>query len=277
MKRTAMTRLISLAAAVLALLPAAALAVNIGTLHCNDANGVVLNMNSVVTVRGNLTATYPTSTSNRVYIQDGTGGINVFGLPQMCSLAIGDDIEVTGTLIHFSGLAEVASTTTPLLNLVITLNSSGNPMPAPIVLTPAQVEATYQVGDNCEPNESSLVKVNNVLVRTSAGAVPTGNYTAQTNYRLISAGPDSTTNFCTMRIIQSTNPCNTLNPIVGQKIIASCPLNITGILQQNDTTSPYTAFYQVTPRLVTDLEYLPGCTVAVEKTTWGDVKGLYRD
>lgn len=274
MKRSAMTQLISLAASVIALLPAAALAVDIGTLHCNDATGVPLQLNSVVTVRGILTGTYPTGTSTRIFIQDPTGGINVFGLPQVCSLAMGDDVEVTGTLIHFNGLTEVASTAT--LNLTITVHSSGNAGPAPIVLTPTQIEQTYQL-DNCEPNESILATVNSVLVRTSTGAVPTGNYVGNTNYRLISAGPDSTTNFCTMRIVQTTNPCGEVNPIVGQPIFASCALNVTGIIQQFDSSAPHTTGYQFTPRVVADLDYLPGCTVAVENQTWGKVKALFRD
>jgi len=274
MKRFAITPLTSLAAAVIAMFPTGAFSVDIGTLHCNDATGVPLLNNTAVTVRGILTGTYPTSTSNRVFIQDATGGINVFGTPQMCSLARGDDIEVSGTLIHFNGLTEVASTAT--VPLTITVMSSGNPEPAPIDLTPFQADHLYQA-DNCEPNESSLVRVSNVYVRTATGGVPTGNYVAQTNYRLISAGPDSTTNFCTMRIVQSTNPCNTLNPIVGQPIIASCVLNVTGVDQQFDSAPPLDTGYQLTPRAPADLQFLPGCTVAVENRTWGDVKVLYRD
>jgi hypothetical protein len=152
-----MTQLISLAASVIALLPAAALAVDIGTLHCNDATGVPLQLNSVVTVR------HPDRDVPDlwIFIQDATGGINVFGLPQVCSLAMGDDVEVTGTLIHFNGLTEVASTAT--VPLTINVMSTGNPGPAPIVLTPTQVEQTYQL-DNCEPNESILATVSSVFV-----------------------------------------------------------------------------------------------------------------
>lgn len=274
MKRSATTQAIFSAIAI-ALLPVAALAVDIGTLHCNDSSGVPLQNNTVVTVRGILTGTYPTGTSTRIFIQDATGGINVFGTPQICSLAMGDDIEATGTLIHFNGLTEVASTGT--LPLVITVHSQGNPQPAPIIRTPTQVENSYQLADNCEPTESMLATVNQVYVRTSTGAVPTGNYAANTNYRLISTGADSTTNFCTMRIVQTTNPCNALNPIVGQKIIASCALNVTGIIQQFDSATPFTIGYQLTPRTLEDLDYLPGCTVAVEEQTWGKVKALYRE
>ena len=258
MKTSAKTPRLALAVAIAALLPAGAHAVDIGTLHCNDVNGVPLQNNQVVTVRGITTGTYPTGTATRLFIQDATGGINIFGTPQYCG-AMGEELEVTGTVIHFNGLVELSSTAT--LPLSVTLLSSGNPQPAPVVQTPLQMNNSYQ-GDNCEPNESRLVRVGPVYVRTATGGVPTGTYSAQTNYMLISTGPDSLTNNCIMRVVQTTNPCGILNPVVGQPIIASCAFNVTGIVQQFDSTAPHTTGYQLTPRAPADLQILPGCVLA---------------
>lgn len=259
-------------AAVLAVVPAAALAVNIGTLHCNDANGVPLMMNQVVTVQGVVTTNQPTGTNNRLYIQDATGGINVFGTPQNCAIAVGDLIDVTGTIIHFNGLAEVASTGT--LPLVIAVISSGNPLPAPLLLTIPQVEGTYQV-DNCEPNESKLIKAIGLL-RTSTGAVPAPGATfgANTNYRLISAGPDSATVFTTVRVVQSTNSCGITNSLVGTTIPVACAVDVVGVLSQFDSSSPYKSGYQILPG---DQNSVHCTTVAVQELPWTQIKQLYRD
>jgi hypothetical protein len=262
---------ISLAAA-LAVVPAAALAVDIGTLHCNDVNGVPLLMNTVVTVQGVITANQPTGTNNRLYIQDATGGINVFGTVQNCALAVGDLIEVTGTIIHFNGLAEVASTAT--LPLAITVLSSGNPQPIPLLLTIPQVEGTYQL-DDCEPNESKVIKAIG-LVRTSTGAMPApgATFAANTNYRLISAGPDSATVFTTVRVVQSSNACGITNSLVGRPIPLGCAVEVVGVLSQFDSSSPYKTGYQILPA---DMNAVYCTTVAVEEVPWTRVKRLYRD
>jgi hypothetical protein len=263
--------------ALLVALPAAALAqyTPIGSLHCNDANGVPLQNLMGHVVRGIVTANMPTGTNNRLFIQDATGGLNIFGTPQDCALAMGDDIEVQGTVIDFNGLTEVAGgpTVPPTPPLAINVVSSGNPQPAPLMLTIAQINATYQA-DNCEPNESRLVRVENVYVRTSTGGMPSGNFLANANYRIINNGPDSTTNFTTLRVVQSTNACNVTNGLVGQPIPIACPVNATGVLAQFDSTVPKNSGYQLQPRLSTDVEL--NCATPTRATTWGHVKSIYR-
>jgi hypothetical protein len=87
---------------------------------------------------------------------------------------------------------------------------------------------TYQV-DNCEPNESRLVSVGAGYIRTSTGAMPASGatYAANTNYRLISTGADSTTNFATVRVVQSTNNCSVTNSLVGITINPGCATTVT--------------------------------------------------
>ena len=105
-----------------------------GSLHCNDANGIPLLSGQTFTVHGVVTSSFPTGSNSRFTIQDATGGVTVFGNPVFCGI-VGDAVTVTGTIIQFNGLVEISN---PLSwNLV----SSGNPLPAPLMLTPAEVNA----------------------------------------------------------------------------------------------------------------------------------------
>ena len=240
----------------------------IGTIHCNDANGVPLMNGMAVTVRGIVTGNQPTGSASRFYIQDATGGINIFGSPQHCG-PLGDDVEVSGTIGQFNGITEV------LGPLTITVHSSGNAEPAPFVYaTPNDFNNKYDTGTNCEPNESALVRLSTVFIRTSTGAMPPATFTANTNYRLIHADADSATNFTTMRVVDSANNCAILNSLVGQPINAGCQAIVTGINVQFDSTSPFTSGYQLTPRGASDV--VVDCVTRSHRSTWGGLKAIYR-
>jgi hypothetical protein len=103
---------------------------------------------------------------------------------------------------------------------------------------------------------------------------PGSTFAANTSYRLIHAGPDSTTNFTTLRIVQTTNPCGLVNPVIGVPIPLDCPASVVGILSQFDTSSPFTGSYQIQPRIPGDI--VQNCAVPAHRTTWGQVKAIYR-
>ncbi|MFM7768718.1 MAG: hypothetical protein ACKO9S_12780, partial [Bacteroidota bacterium] len=98
-----------------------------------------LPVGSIVTVNG--TVTSGTEFGTIRYIQDGTGGIGLFST-SLTSLQRGDNVTVTGTTAQFQNLLEITTVTS------WTLNSSGNPLPTPLSLTPSQLG---------ESNESMLV------------------------------------------------------------------------------------------------------------------------
>jgi len=158
------------------------------------------------------TAQFPTGANSRFYLQDATGGIHVFGSPQSCA-AVGDYVQVTGTIAGFNGLTEI---TTPGLSVT---PLGGFTLFDPLALTPSAASASFQ-GDRCEPNESRLVKVGPGFVRTAAGAMPAAGATfaANTDLRLIHAGPDSATNYCALRIVSASSGCGLTNSLVGQTI-----------------------------------------------------------
>ena len=236
----------------------------IGTLRCDDATGIPLLNHQTETVRGIVTLDYYTGTNTRLYIQDATGGINVYGPPLYCG-NLGDDITVTGVIQAFNGLTELDSVIT------VTLNSPGNPQPTPLPLTIAMANATFQA-DNCEPNESRLVHLANVLIRTTAGAMPPATYTNNINLHLENNGPDSTTNWIVM-FVPANGPNCGVDPMIGQPILKTV-CGVVGVLSQFKSSSPYTSGYEIIPRTTADVR--SGETVPVKNSTWGELRRLYR-
>jgi hypothetical protein len=236
-----------------------------GSLHCNDANGNTLFLGQTFTVTGVLTSNFPISTGSRFTIQDGTGGIMVFGAPIYCG-GLGDLVTATGKIIQYNGVLELSSP------LSITLVSSGHPQPVPLVLTLAEVNGSFGA-DYCEPNESRLVQVRSVVIRSSTGAAlpPGATFAAGTNYQMVAM--DGT--IATLRVVQTTpNGCSMVNPLIGTPIPLDCPVHVTGVLSQSDSSSPYTAGYQVQPRGPDDIAV--ACPVPTVPITWGSIKSRYR-
>lgn len=154
------------------------------------------------------------------YFQDNTAGIAAYG-SMVSPVNRGDSVTITGTLKIYNQLLELD----PVTN--VTVRSSGNPIPAPIVLTPAQIS---------EPYEARLVKVNNVIF-ADAGGLFTGNK----KYQFSSNGEIG---FIYVKTSQTD--------IVGQPI-PNGPASITAECSQFDYSSP-TAGYQLLPRTISDIE-----------------------
>ncbi len=154
------------------------------------------------------------------YFQDNTAGIAAYG-SITSSAQRGDSVTITGTLKNYNQLLELDPTTN------VTIRSSGNPVPSPIVLTPLQIS---------EPYEAMLVQVNNVLF-TDAGTVFTGNK----KYQFTANGE---TGYIYVKTSQTD--------IVGQ-IIPSSPVRLTAICSQFDYADP-DAGYQLLPRTISDFE-----------------------
>ncbi|MGH1366946.1 MAG: hypothetical protein ACRBF0_25530, partial [Calditrichia bacterium] len=115
---------------------------SVATTRVNDAdginvyNGLAVRMTGVATV-----ATDVFSTSNLDFnIQDATGGINIFDFGAATDpVARGDELTVEGELSQFNGKLQLGGS-----NLSYTVNSNGNPLPAPMVVTPATVDEAVE-------------------------------------------------------------------------------------------------------------------------------------
>ena len=203
-----------------------------GFITLNYAQNTILearNMpeGTVVTVKG--IATNGSELGIIRYFQDGTAGIAAYG-STVGIVNRGDSITVTGKLKIYNQLLELD----PLTSVVV--NSTGNVLPDPIVLTPNQISESY---------ESQLIEINEVLFN-DAGQTFTGNkkytFTAngETGYMYIKNGQD----------------------MVGT-IIPSTPITLTALCSQFDYVNPNTG-YQVLPRDLNDI-YIPSSIYFVDE------------
>lgn len=159
------------------------------------------------------------------YIQDATGGIDVFntttdfGAPY----SIGANIEVVGTIAQFNGLTEITPSSI--------IAASGLPA------VTAQTVTLSQLADGVgEPLEGKLVTINSVTI--TSGAFPASNASGNVT---INDGTASGT----MRIDSDTDIDGTTAP--------GGIFTLTGIVTQSDTTNPFNAGYQVLPRGLFDI------------------------
>ncbi len=102
------------------------------------------------------------SANDNLYLQDATGGIQVFGVPASLGLLEGDSIEVTGSLGAFSTQLQITS---PRIAPNI---RRGATLPEPVTLTTAQLAATT---NQLSPTVGRLARVRAVTV----GAFASGN------------------------------------------------------------------------------------------------------
>ncbi|MFH0777574.1 MAG: phospholipase D-like domain-containing protein [Candidatus Eisenbacteria bacterium] len=220
-------------------------AVYIIDLHNNTSAGVPaapytigtqVTVSGIVTVPDSVFNTYSTD----CYIQDETGGIDIYvsgGLNSGLHFKLGDSVTITSNIAQFNGLTEISSAY-ELVTLVT--HATGRPVPEPLVLTCAQVNATFNPTTYAEPNESRLIRINGVtLVSGSWPVTPSGsNVTLQIN--------DGTAT--TILFIDKDCGANGTPQPVGY-------FDIIGVLKQYDTSSPYTTGYEICPRFASDVVY----------------------
>jgi len=151
------------------------------------------------------------------YLEDATGGLPFFD-PSVSGLVNpGDEVTITGTMGDFNGLIQVVDVVSH------SINSTGNPLPTPQVVTPNQLN---------DATEAELVKINNVtFIDGGSGAQFTGN----TTFTFSSNGEFS------QIFVRSGNP------LVGTTI-PTTPVNITGIVSQFNGT------YQLLIRAENDID-----------------------
>ncbi|HWK90301.1 MAG TPA: SdrD B-like domain-containing protein [Longimicrobium sp.] len=178
----------------------------------------------VTTTLGEFTSTGSPAVGN-LYIQDATGGIQVFGVPVSQGLVPGDSVTVSGTLGTFSGELQI---TTP--NLAVSKVGTGT-VPAPQVITGAQLAS--------RAFEGSLVRVNDLVVNT-VGTQSTTN----SSYNVTVTAPDGT-NF-TVRVEGRTNLERTA-------ITVGATYDFVGIATAFSSGTPAVVVEQLKPRSTADL------------------------
>ncbi len=199
--------------------------VAIGTLHCPAGLDAVKG--KPVTVVGVVTGQYSTARASHFTVQDATGGVTIYGEPKHCA-AIGDSVKVTGTVTVYNGLVEISGKTDAPLDIQ-TLGKTR--VPKPVTVTPAALANSADAG-GCEPNESRRVMLAHVLVRMADGAMPPAGATFKddTNYRVMSAGADSTTDVAVVRVVdaEGCDPSHGLDGVA----IPTGPVDVIGTVSQ---------------------------------------------
>ena len=198
---------------------------DIGIFHSQlDADGLPLADGYLTKLRGIVTvASGVFSTSNYdFYMQDNTGGINVFefniGATQYNE---GDSLEVLGTIDTYNGKVELS-------NFDATVLSTGNPLPAPIDIS---------IEDMGEAYEGRLISIANVTLSAGTWLLTPPD----TSYNLTVT--DGTGDLI-MRIVGSTDIGGNPEPV--------WPVTVVGIGNQFDTSAPYFEGFQIQPRSYSD-------------------------
>ncbi|WP_163102101.1 DUF4350 domain-containing protein [Peribacillus alkalitolerans] len=194
-----------------------------------NSSGILTNLNKffaiegVVTIENNILG----AQKNNFYIQDATGGINVFGsFDSGLTIQRGDKLRITGKVIVFNGMTEFEPTT-------ITKVDEGNALPAEkdIAILNLTSFAT------AEPLEGSLVRLNGKI----SAVVATG-----TNYNVTIV--DENNKATTLRVMEKTGIKPDTDLVTGKSY------SVTGIVGQYTTsTTAHTSGYQVFPRDVKDI------------------------
>ncbi|HKO58246.1 MAG TPA: DUF5689 domain-containing protein, partial [Thermoanaerobaculia bacterium] len=183
-------------------------------------------LNQTVKVRGVVTSVdFRGAAGMEIYIQDPTGGVDIFNTSNPAAPSIGDSVEVVGQVQQFNGLTEINPGTSAAS--VVTLPAGTMPPVSPQVVTLSQIGD----GPGGETHEGLLLRINNVTLVS-----PPATFAANTNYVIQDA-----TGTGTIRIDGDTDIDGTAPP--------SGTFSIIGVLGQFDSSSPLDSGYQFFPRI----------------------------
>jgi len=184
------------------------------------ADARAAGVGATVTTAGIITTPNFGSTYSEFGLQDSTAGIVIYMPGNVLNVAVGDSVEITGTISEYNGKLEIV----PATDADVTVLNSGNPLPDFQVIT----VATF-VG-NGEDYESELIRINGASI--VSGTWPTGGGSVN-----LTISDDGGTSTVTMRIDSDTDIIGNPEP--------SDPFDVQGIAgQYND--------YQILPRYYSD-------------------------
>ena len=195
----------------------------IASVDVSDVNGVSTRLNDTVAIRGVVfTDDFDGNSGYSFYIQDGTGGVNVWYFADVSGYTTptrGDSLEIIGTVDQFNGLIEVVP------DSIIVLGNNAA-IAGPTVVT--------TLG---EATEGEFIRMNGVtLANPSQWSTSGGSFNVD-----ITDG----TNTFTMRVDSDANFGSYPAPVGAFDVI--------GAGGQFDNSNPYTSGYQIFPRDTNDI------------------------
>lgn len=205
----------------------------ISALRVNDANGVPLNRGAYARITGTATVGNSIfSTINLdVYLQDDTGGINLFQFSANDTVTItpGNSYTVVGQLDQFSGKTEI-----------ITDDASMDVIDnGPVGAATPFVTTIANLLSDPETYEGVLIKILG-LTNTNGG----DTWPAVDNDANVQVTDDGGTSLLTLRVDRDTDIDGSQEP--------AWPVDVTGVFVQFDNSPPYDEGYQIQPRSLND-------------------------
>lgn len=212
---------------------------NISVLNEVDGTGYPAHFGVEYTIRGIVTTTNMDPGSLQFFMQDATGGIQVYDTGSAAwyankGISVGTDLTVKGTVGFYNGTVEIV----PALEADLTNNGTGA-LPTPQTITIADL----QDGITNYALRGSLVKLLNVYRTTGSPVWPGTGVNANL---IIAIGSNSGTPTGIMRIDKDFDCDENPEP--------TWPQDVTAVYTQYDTSANYDAGWQITPRGISDFQ-----------------------
>lgn len=205
----------------------------VASVKVNDAQGVPVNLQHLMTVRGIVTVT--TQFGGPAYLQDVSGGLAVFDDAFEHGVQVGDEVTITGAVSQYSGLTELTNVT------LHSVHSRANVV-APLPVTCAQIATDGLNG--FEQYEGMLVQIKRVNVHDTLGGALT-NWAVSANQSGANFRLTDATGGLIVRIDRDVN--------LNGDPVPTGEFDIIGIVGQYITASPFVGGYQLMPRWRSDV------------------------
>jgi hypothetical protein len=209
-----------------------------------DANGDLIADHSItkdtLLVYGIITSPNFQATQTSYFMQDATGGINLFSYTLVSTpLLMGDSVAVTGTVAQYHGLTEFMPLTLDAANLTVLKHNATVPTPKLLTL--------HQFVTNAESYEGQLIEVDTLYKAT-------GTWPASGSYASVYVTNKSKADTVQMFLDNDTNIDGTPEP--------AYPINVVGIVSQySSATTVYNNGYELMPRDTSDIKHVTGMGV----------------
>lgn len=194
--------------------------------------GYGARLNGTLNVRTN------TYSNGQGYIQDATGGMQLFVAGGLPALDAGKNVKVQGSMLAFNGAYELTSP-----NFAFVDTSLGTSTLTPQVITLPTTQTPEFL------TEGKLVQINGVTTGS------TGTFSSPASYLYAEADTDT----ITIRVESNAG----LNSLVGLSIPAA-PVNAVGVLTYSN------GFQRLKPRRAEDMGLIPNAVYAVTSGNWSN-------
>ena len=184
-----------------------------------EARGQALG--TLVTVTGLVNSVNFSGSGSEYTFEDATAGIDLYFTGGVLDLGLGDEITVTGSTAEYSGKYEII----PGAAGDIIVNSTGNTLPDPQVITAAELAA------NGENYESELIQINAISNDGSGDTWPGSGSNANISISDASGSAE-------MRIDKETDIDGSVEPV--------WPMDVIGV------ASEFNGTYNIIPRMLSD-------------------------